>query len=351
MDSTAQQDLRERHQALVAETPNLRIRERARRLGVPEAALVALNQGVKAKRLRCVPHEIFPKLGGLGRIMCLTRNASCVHERYGQFEDVQVSPKMGLVLGPDIDLRLFFDHWATAWEVEDGGRRSLQFFDKFGDAVHKIYRTDDTDAAAWDALVNEFAAPDDQAAALPAFEPLPPEVSDHGEELDAAQKQALREGWLEMTDPHQFFPLLQKLKLSRITAIRNVGNDLAQKVSNESAEQVLEAVSASGLPIMVFVGSRGTVQIHGGPVEKLMRTGPWFNVLDPKFNLHLDTTAIASAWVVHKPTDDGPVTSLELFADNGDLIAQFFGLRKPGNPELADWRALMVKQCSEPLHD
>ncbi|MDO5101802.1 MAG: ChuX/HutX family heme-like substrate-binding protein [Lautropia sp.] len=351
MDSTAQQDLRQRHQALVAETPNVRIRERAKRLGVPEAALVALNLGVTAKCLRCVPAELFPKLGGLGRIMCLTRNAACVHERYGQFEDVQVSPKMGLVLGPDIDLRLFFDHWASAWVVEDGGRQSLQFFDRFGDAVHKIFRTDQTDGAAWEALVAEFAERDEVAVQMPAFEPSPPVVSDHGEVLGADQQKELRDTWLAMTDPHQFFPMLQKLKLSRITAIRNAGHDLAQQVPADTAETVLNAVSASGLPIMVFVGSRGTVQIHGGRVEKLMRTGPWFNVLDPAFNLHLDTTAIASAWIVHKPTDDGPVTSLELFADNGDLIAQFFGLRKPGNPELADWRALMVKQCSEPLHD
>ena len=55
-------------------------------------------------------------------------------------------------------------------------------------------------------------------------------------------------------------------------------------------------------------------------------------MLDPKFNLHLDTTAIASSWVVNKPTSDGWVTSLELYAANGDLIAQFFGERKPASP-------------------
>ena len=74
------------------------------------------------------------------------------------------------------------------------------------------------------------------------------------------------------------------------------------------------------------------IQIHTGPVRQLRRTGPWYNVLDPKFNLHLDTTAIASSWVVNKPTSDGWVTSLELYAANGDLIAQFFGERKPASP-------------------
>ncbi len=350
MDIAAQEGLQARHQALQDSEPGLRIRERARRLGVSEAELVAGQLGVTARRLRCEPTALFPRLPLLGRIMCLTRNEWCVHERYGQFVDVQCSnPKVGLVLGPDIDLRLFFDHWQTAWEVLDNGRRSLQFFDRHGLAVHKIFRTEDTDAAAWEALVDEFALPADGAQA-PGFEPLPAAVSDHGELLSAERRQELRTAWLAMTDPHQFFPMLGRLKLSRISAIRNAGSDLAQQTAPDAVETVLQAAAASGLPIMVFVGSPGTVQIHGGPVHKLMRTGPWYNVLDPDFNLHLNTAAIASSWVVHKPTDDGPVTSLELFADDGSLIAQFFGLRKPGIPERADWRALLVAQCKEPLH-
>ena len=34
------------------------------------------------------------------------------------------------------------------------------------------------------------------------------------------------------------------------------------------------------------------------------------------------------------------ITSLELFDRNGELIVSFFGKRKPGNPELQDWRQL-----------
>jgi putative hemin transport protein len=35
------------------------------------------------------------------------------------------------------------------------------------------------------------------------------------------------------------------------------------------------------------------------------------------------------------------VTSLELFDDKGEMIVQFFGKRKPGNPELESWRELI----------
>ena len=63
-------------------------------------------------------------------------------------------------------------------------------------------------------------------------------------------------------------------------------------------------------------------------------------MLDPTFNLHLREDAIASAWVVRKPTRDGDVTSLELFDKDGFCFT-LFGLRKPGKPELEAWRAVL----------
>jgi putative hemin transport protein len=68
--------------------------------------------------------------------------------------------------------------------------------------------------------------------------------------------------------------------------------------------------------------------------------GPWVNVMDPDFNLHLRGDAIASAWIVKKPTTDGHVTSLELFDSDGETIALLFGKRKPGQPESEAWRTL-----------
>ena len=77
-----------------------------------------------------------------------------------------------------------------------------------------------------------------------------------------------------------------------------------------------------------------------GYLRNLKRMGPWFNVLDPDFNLHLREDRIASAWVVYKPTRDGTVTSLELFDSDDFCFAQLFGARKPGKPELQGWRTI-----------
>src|SRR3546814_12674607 len=61
---------------------------------------------------------------------------------------------------------------------------------------------------------------------------------------------------------------------------------------------------------------------HTGPVTTLKQVGPWFNVLDPGFNLHLRDGDITEAWVVRKPTRDGLVTALEVYDAEGRQIAQ-----------------------------
>ncbi len=342
-DATPNADsLPARHAALAAAEPKLRIRDRAQRLGVSEAELVSLNAGLESTELAGTPQALLREVGGLGEVMALSRNPWCVHERHGVYQDIQAEGPVGLVLGPDIDLRLFFSAWKVAYAVVENGRHSLQFFDTAGDAVHKIYRTDATDAQAWDAYVARHARPEKSPLALQAA----PAAQEAAEVSDPA---ALRTDWLALQDTHDFHGMLRKFKVSRTAALRAAGADLAQQVPADTLESVLQAAAAEALPIMCFVFNRGIVQIHSGPVQKLVRTGPWFNVLDPKFNLHLDTDAVASTWIVNKPTRDGWVTSLEAFSATGELIVQFFGERKPGRPELAAWRELLLSRCAQPL--
>ncbi|CAM5197064.1 hemin-degrading factor [Oligella ureolytica] len=103
-----------------------------------------------------------------------------------------------------------------------------------------------------------------------------------------------------LKDTHDFFPLLAKHNVKRIDALAAAGEDLAQQIASEDIETMLEKAAEQELTIMCFVGNKNMVQIHGGLVHKLLRTGPWFNVLDPKFNLHLNTEAIDTTWVVDK---------------------------------------------------
>jgi putative hemin transport protein len=93
---------------------------------------------------------------------------------------------------------------------------------------------------------------------------------------------------------------------------------------------------------MVFVGNPGCMQIHAGPVQRIEVVGPWLNVLDPRFNLHLREDRIAAAWVVRKPSANGDIHALELFDSDGDCVCQIFGERRMGETERIDWRSLVT---------
>jgi len=323
--------------------PKGRIRDAARALGSSEAALLATrNTGQPDSPVVALAgdfKELLQQVPTLGRVLALTRNDSVVHERKGPYLAVSFQGPMGLVLGEDIDLRLFMMHWQHAFAVSEQGRRSLQFFAADGEALHKIYVLDgETDLAAYEALVARFRAPSQPAALVTGPAPQPAaEAAD--DTIDVAGFQA---AWRAMQDTHAFFGLLRQFGLSRTQALRLGPPELVRQVDNTAIDRALRAASADAVPVMIFVASRGCIQIHTGPVARIVPTGPWLNVLDPDFNLHLKLEDVAQSWVVQKPTADGIVTSLELFDAQGNNILLLFGKRKPGIPEQESWRALVA---------
>jgi putative hemin transport protein len=321
----------------------LRQRDAAELLGVSEAELVASGAGEGVTRLAGDLRDVLKRAPELGRVMALTRNESCVHEKTGVYENLEADSPVGLALGADIDLRLFFAHWQHGFAVTEAGAHgrleSLQFYDGAGRAVHKIFLKDGADPAAYGRLVRDFAAADQ----APGLEVLPraargPERSD-----DAVDAPGLRDAWAGLKDTHEFFGMLKKFGVTRTQALRLAGDEFAYPAPVEGARRLLDEVAATRLPVMVFVGNPGCIQIHTGPVGNVKVMDRWLNVLDPGFSLHLRADRIASAWVVRKPTVDGVVTSLELFDAAGETIAMLFGRRKPGLPEMPEWQTTIER--------
>lgn len=323
-----------------SDNPKMRERDLAASLGISEAELVAAFCGEGSIRVEPHYEKSFPGLQEVGEIMALTRNESCVHEKIGVFEKFSGGQHAGIVLGEEIDLRMFPNHWKHAFAVEkrDGDelRRSLQFFDARGDAVFKVHTRAGTDLAAWQKLIDSLVVTDQSQS----VEVSAPAAKTAASEI-AVPVQELRERWSRMTDTHEFALLLRAMKLPRHTAVSSVGEDYAWPVDNSSVVSMMEQAAADALPIMCFVGSRGCIQIHSGPIETVKMMGPWANVMDPTFHLHLRTDHIATAWAVRKPTDMGHVTSVEAYDSNGELIIQFFGKRIEGQDERPAWRQLV----------
>ena len=135
--------------------------------------------------------------------------------------------------------------------------------------------------------------------------------------------------------------MLRKFNVGREQALRLADPEMSIEVPADSFKFVLEEAKKRQLEIMVFVGNAGIIQIHTGEVDNVIEARGWFNVMDEKFNLHINQEEVVKAYVVKKPTEDGTVTSLEIFNRDGENIALFFGKRKPGIPELEEWRAVI----------
>lgn len=338
--STLVNELKEKWDALKAENPHLRIRNAALQLGVSEADLLVTNIGDGVTILKPEFQNILTEVEQLGKVMALTRNDECVHERKGIYLNGDFSsPHAQLFVGEDIDLRIFLNSWKFAFAVVEGDKKSLQFFGKDGLALHKIYLTKDSNAEAFDTIVEKNKAENqNEVFTFEAIAPKPAEKPDS--EIDA---EGFKKAWTELKDTHEFFMMTRKFGVSRTQALRLAPEGFAKKIDNAKVVNILEDASEKNVPIMVFVGNRGIIQIHTGNIKKTLWHQQWFNVMDPDFNLHLDVTKIDEAWIVKKPTEDGEVTAIEVFNKEGDFIVQFFGKRKPGIPELQEWKDLVAE--------
>ena len=321
---------------LKEQNPGKYARDIAGLMNISEAELTFARVGHDAKRLNGEIRDILTALEAVGETKCICRNEYAVHEQVGAFTNQQLSGHAGLVLNPRaLDLRLCLNQWASVFFIKEntarGERQSIQFFDHQGDALLKVYATDNTDTAAWEAVLQRFIVDENTPLVLKAKETTSTTVT--------ADAQTVDREWRAMTDVHQFFLLMKRHNLSRQQAFELVGDDLACKVPNNALSQILEAANQDANEIMVFVGNTGCVQIFTGTIEKVVPMKGWLNIFNPTFTLHLMEEHIAETWVTRKPTADGHVTSLELFAKDGTQIAQLFGQRTEGEPEQAQWRA------------
>lgn len=328
-----------------------RHKDAAAAMGLSEGAAIAAHAGTHDKPLRATPLKgpwvgLLQALEPCGPLLALTRNETTVHEKTGVYEKISGNDKVGLGLGEAIDLRLFFSRWHAGYAVQEAAANagvppslSLQFFNAQGLAVHKVFAREATDRDALQSVIDSHAAPDAPVAFAPA------EARDAPREDDAIDARGLADAWRGMQDTHEFFGLLGKFGVERQQSFRLTEGEFTQRVDTSAVRTLLQEASFDGTPIMVFVGNPGCIQIHSGPVARIepmeLHGMRWLNVLDPGFNLHLREDRIAHVWIVEKPTSDGVVTSVEAFDGDGELMAMFFGARKPGLPEREEWRRIV----------
>lgn len=284
-----------RWKALRDENPRLRIRDAADQLNVSEAQLVALGIGESATRLCADWADLLLELHHLGPLMGLTRNDHAVHERHGGYSNIRILGEVHLVREGGFEVALFLSEWCSGFAVSEVGheqvRHSLQFFSQDGCAVHKIYLTNESHLTAFKELVDQFRS-SDQSRVL-AIETRA--TSHVYPDADALWSSRLLLDWPLAADGQ---PLtVPDLSLSS----EAIAHD---PLPAGAAEAVLTRAAALNTPLVIAVGNPGALQLHRGPIHKILRTGPWINVLDDPFNLHLRDAQLSSGWHIRELTEE-----------------------------------------------
>ncbi|HYC54406.1 MAG TPA: ChuX/HutX family heme-like substrate-binding protein [Candidatus Binatia bacterium] len=361
---------------LVRSRPRLHQREAADLLGISEAALVASRCGDGAVRLQPKWREILAELPKVGTVKTITRNAHAVHETIGRYGGVSLAGDVAIVQSPDLDLRMLLGAWASGYalseNVASGPRWSVQFFDRNGTSVHKVFLEPDADVGELMRIVGRFALSREDLATAERVDSAAASGNGatnaaahrngagNGEATGSARRNeagfgavtgsaagdasaaigaALMQAWSELRDTHDFLPMLASHGVRRRQAMDIAEGGYTRNLGRDGLRRLLQALEGAGLPVMVFVSNPGCVQIRTQAVTSVRVIGPWLNILDPTFNLHVMEASIESTWVVEKPTSDGIVTALEVYAHDGSEVLVMYGARKPGKAESPAWRA------------
>lgn len=327
--------LQKQYEELGEGFPNIKERDAVQKMGISEVELISLEPN----NFPLYPDiaTVFNWLPYLGKVKAITRNNSAVHERQGTYSKPTINDKVGLVVNPEIDLRLFLVNWKYVYAVNDKGSKSIQFFDKWGEAIHKVYLIPSSNMQSYHKMV---------AALTNKYNPYPTVEKkieyDQNKKVDLNIKiEEFQKDWINLHDTHNFHPLLKRHGVPRRQSMELAPEGYTKKLSVKKIEELLETVCAKELQFMVFVGNDACIQIHTGYANRIVRTGQWINIINEEFNFHLKESEVESVWMVRKPTRMGDVHSIEVYDSKGKVIVQFFGKRKPDIPEDTDWRELV----------
>lgn len=345
--------IREEFDRLRESEPGIRLRRAASELKISEGELIAAYAGEgSVVRLSDDLEAQLNDLRHLGDVVAVTRSPHVIHEVQGTYPEARMFGRQGLMVSDTIDLRLRLDHWVAGFVVQMDDRPQIVYFDGLGQAVHRIMATGQSDLPAWEAWKEAHAAEKQSTtfdiSYLESPEPpasVPPENAEEPEsEADPAAQEVGRDqlcqAWDALKDAHDFIPMLENLGIGRLPALRLAGEPYARRLNKDALNRLLKQARTSALPIMVFAHNPGCTQIYSGTIGQVEPFGDWLNVLDPAFNLHLEMKGVDTVWSVWKPNTSDGVTSIEVFDRSGELMLQFYGVRKPREPENPDWREL-----------
>ena len=270
----------------------IRIRDAAAQLGVSEAELLSteINNESTAYLKIDDMSKFFNSLSSMDRIMFLIRNNHVVHEKTVDCQDISIDVDFIYIKNKTKDILLKFDlislsHVFFQKKMHSGRQlRSFQFFNNNGDSVLKVYLKGKTEQE-FDEIAHKY-------------------ISDYRYEL-----QKMNGDFLPLNIVLDI-PLLDESSILKEESILN----------SNTLRKLLNKASDTQKPIQIHGLGLNAIQYHRDIVEKIVDYGPWLNVIDKNFNIHILEKGISKTILFKYSQNNKEVYSIECFDSNNNHL-------------------------------
>ena len=270
------------------ENKKVRIRNAAEKLNVSEAELLSTQLGDGDTSFLSVENikDFFQQLFSLDQVMFLIRNENVVHEKIVGLEELTFSDNQIFEIKYNAPL-LTFDEKSLAYlffekKIHAGKTlRSFQFFNQKGLSIIKIYLKGKS-VDKFDLICEKYQ--------IDYNYELQKDIPSTNKECDF------------ISDVDMFF--LRNDKPSNVNRIT---------VDKSLLRDVLDKASHAKIPIQVHALGLNTIQYHRGVVKNLVDYGPWINIIDKNFNIHVLEHAISKTAVAEYLINNKKYYSIEFF--------------------------------------
>ena len=284
--------------AFQSNNKKVRIRDAANQMKVSEAELLSTEVGADTFYLSVDNIEhFFKELFSVDKIMLLIRSNVVVHEVVVKPKSLQLQGDKILNIEDNKSLVLSFNdnlfkHIFYQKKVHSNKElRSFQIFDKKGAAVLKIYLKGQ-DKSIFDQIALKY-------------------MVSYEYELQLDFKLSL------VSDPKS--NLIQKVDLYFING-EGILDSSEFKLKKAPLRQILDDVSKSRLPVQVHGVGEGTIQYYRGVIKNIIDYGPWINVIDKDFNLHVLENELSESIIINYEITDCNYCSIEFFDREGNHV-------------------------------
>ena len=282
---------------------NVRIKDVADRLSLSEGELLSSRIGDNIFYLKVSDFNIFfEKILLSKKIMTLIRSEFVVHEKILNTSKIKINNNSFVDLSNNSSAILLFDkqifkHVFYQKMIHNKKElKSFQIFDSTGRAVLKIY---------------------DKANNSNIFD----EVCEEYKITYKYEMQELNNKIIDVMkniDLKDFFCKNNSISKKKLVSEKN-------KIS---LRDTLEYFVQNQIPIKIYARGNGTTQYHCDFIKNIVDFGVWINVIDKKFNIHINEDKIIKSIFIKDSINEKFYYSIEYFDISGEHVMGISFLEK-----------------------